>query len=148
VSLQTKPTACMNCHGMINPLGFTLEHFDAVGRYRELEKGAPVDSSGGYRTPSGETVQFSGVRDLAKYLAGSEEVQTAFAERMFHHLIQHPVQAYGADCASQLRGVFAANNFSIRKLAVEILVIAAMKPREGAISKSASGPVAASGAKK
>ena len=34
VTLQTNSTSCMNCHGIINPLGFTLEHFDAVGRYR------------------------------------------------------------------------------------------------------------------
>ena len=33
VTLQTKPESCQSCHGMINPLGFTLEHFDAVGRY-------------------------------------------------------------------------------------------------------------------
>ena len=35
VSLQTSPKSCQMCHGMINPLGFTLEHFDAVGRFRK-----------------------------------------------------------------------------------------------------------------
>ena len=34
VALQTKPEACQSCHAMINPLGFTLENFDAVGRFR------------------------------------------------------------------------------------------------------------------
>src|SRR5439155_21611092 len=34
VALQTKPQQCQSCHEVINPLGFTLENFDAVGRYR------------------------------------------------------------------------------------------------------------------
>ena len=63
---------------MINPLGFTLEHFDAVGRFREEEKGKPIDATGTYQTRAGETVKFSGVRDLASFLAGSEEAHAAF----------------------------------------------------------------------
>src|SRR5262249_49942806 len=37
VSLQTKPAGCQVCHGTINALGFTLEHFDAVGRFRDKD---------------------------------------------------------------------------------------------------------------
>ena len=39
VTLQTSPASCTTCHGMINPLGFALENFDAVGRYRKAENG-------------------------------------------------------------------------------------------------------------
>ena len=39
VTLQTSPAACVTCHGMINPLGFGMERFDAVGRLRVEEKG-------------------------------------------------------------------------------------------------------------
>ncbi len=39
VELQTSPESCqVVCHSKINGLGFTLENFDAVGRYRELER--------------------------------------------------------------------------------------------------------------
>ena len=72
VALQTQPESCQSCHGMINPLGFTLEHFDALGRYRKEEKGKPIDATGSYETRSGEPVKFSGVRDLAAFLAASE----------------------------------------------------------------------------
>ena len=44
VAVQTKPANCQICHGMINPLGFSLEHYDAVGRYRAKEKDKPVDA--------------------------------------------------------------------------------------------------------
>src|SRR5262249_39067563 len=46
VELQTRPESCQSCHAMINQLGFALEHYDAIGRYREKEKGRPVDATG------------------------------------------------------------------------------------------------------
>jgi mono/diheme cytochrome c family protein len=139
VALQTKSENCQACHGLINPLGFTLEHFDAVGRYRETENGKPVDASGSYQTRTGETVTFNGARDLAKFLAGNDEVQGAFAERLFHHLAQQPVRAYGPTTLADLKQAFAANGLNIRKLAVDIAVTAALPAPEPKKAKRAGG---------
>jgi hypothetical protein len=128
VHLQTKTENCQSCHGLINPLGFTLEHFDAVGMYRETDNNKPVEASGGYRTRTGETVTFHGARDLAKFLAGNDEAHGAFAEQLFHHLVQQPVRAYGPTAMTDLKKAFAADGFSIRKLAVTIAVTAALPP--------------------
>jgi mono/diheme cytochrome c family protein len=130
VTLQTKPGSCQTCHGVINPLGFTLEHFDAVGRYREQDNGRPVDSAGTYETRTGEKVKVAGARDLAKFLAGSDEVHTAFAEQLFQHLVKQPVRAYGPKQLADLREFFAEHGFSIRKLAVEIATISALNDRK------------------
>ena len=43
-----RPTA--SCHSVINPLGFALENFDAIGRWRTKEKGRPINSSSEYIT--------------------------------------------------------------------------------------------------
>ena len=126
VTLQTKPESCQSCHGMINPLGFTLEHFDAVGRYRKDEKGRPIDATGSYETRTGEMVKFDGVRDLATFLAGSEETHTAIVQQMFHHLVKQPVRAYGPQTLPDLRRFFAANDFNLRKLMVEIMATSAL----------------------
>ena len=64
VALQTKAEACMSCHNMINPLGFTLEHFDVLGRYRDNEKDKPIDAVGSYVTRSGQEAKFTGAREL------------------------------------------------------------------------------------
>ena len=127
VALQTSPAACQGCHTTINALGFTLEHFDAVGRYREQDNSKPVDSSGSYTTHTGETVKFATARELATFLADSPEVHAAFAEKLFHHLVKQPVRAYGARRPEELRAAFAAGKFDIRKLAVEIAVVAALR---------------------
>ncbi|MCI0333111.1 MAG: DUF1592 domain-containing protein [Planctomycetes bacterium] len=128
VTLQTKPEACQSCHSMINPLGFSLEEFDAIGRYREIEKNRPVDSAGSYTTQSGRVVEFNGVPELAAFLADSEESQAAFVRQLFQHIVKQPIRAYGPDCWQQLQQSFAANEFNIHKLAAEIVATSAIPP--------------------
>jgi hypothetical protein len=129
VALQTKPQACQACHGMINPLGFTLEHFDAIGRYRDKEKGRPIDATGTYQTRTGEVVKFTGVRDLARFLADSPETHEAFVEKLFHYLVKQPVGAFGPRELVDLRRSFVDNRYSIRKLLVEIMAATALPAR-------------------
>ena len=72
----------------------------------------------------------TGPRELAAFLAGSPEAQTAFVEQMFHHLVQQPARAYGPKTLEDLRRYFAANGFHVHKLAVEIMATAALQPRK------------------
>ncbi len=46
LSLHRANPVCANCHSRIDPLGFALENFDALGRWRDEDAGKPVDSSG------------------------------------------------------------------------------------------------------
>jgi hypothetical protein len=130
VALQTKALACQSCHGIINPLGFTLEHFDAVGRYRTDEKGHPIDATGTYQTRSGALVKFRGVRDLAQFLATSEETQESFVAHLFHHCIKQPIRAFGSRTLPEMRQAFAGHDFSIRRLLVDIAATSALTPRD------------------
>jgi hypothetical protein len=125
VLLQTKPDACAKCHGMINPLGFALENFDAVGRFREEEGGRPIDATGGYQSRTGESIEFPGVRGLATFLAGSEEVRSAFVEQLFQYLVKQPVRAYGPNALANLEHSFEVNQYNMRRLVVEIAALSA-----------------------
>lgn len=126
VEVQTSPNACRACHGMINPLGFALERFDAVGRLRVQERGKAIDATGGYQTRQGSPVTFEGARGLATFLAGSDETYDAFVEQLFHALVQQPARAYGADTVAALRQRFAAHGCDIRSLMVDIAATAAL----------------------
>jgi mono/diheme cytochrome c family protein len=131
--LQTSPAACVTCHTLINPLGFPLERFDAVGRLRGEEKGKPIDATGGYLTQSGQDVQFTGAKELANFLVSSEETQSAFVKQLFQYVVKQPVQAYGPDRLADLRRSFAENGFDVRKLLVEIVTASALnagRPKE------------------
>jgi cytochrome c5 len=122
VELQTSPAACQSCHAMINHLGFALENYDAVGRYRLLEKDQPVDASGHYLDPNGELVRFVGARQLAEYLAKSPEVASAFVGQLFHFTVQQPIRAYGPGKLDELTNFFQQNGWNVRRLLTEIAV--------------------------
>jgi len=56
---------CASCHSKMDPLGFAVEKFDAIGKYRELDAGEPIDDSG--QLPDGS--EFAGVAELNRVLA-------------------------------------------------------------------------------
>ncbi len=128
IALQTSQESCVACHSIINPLGFTLEQFDAVGRHRDIENGKSIDVSGQYETRTGSIARFSGPRELATFLADSDEAHDAFAQQMFQQFVKQPVRAYGLEKPKQLREIFARSGYNIRKLLVEIAAIAS-QPR-------------------
>ena len=111
---------------MINPLGFAFENFDAVGRYRDTERGKPIDASGWYELVSGEKTIFEGARDLAEFLATSEQAQGAFVLQLFHHLVKQPIFAYGVEMPKDFRESFAEQDFDVRKLIAQIATTAAL----------------------
>jgi hypothetical protein len=62
--------ACASCHNLMDPIGFALENYDAIGRWRTLEEGEPVDAAGGF--PDGS--KFAGVGPLEDTLLKRPEL--------------------------------------------------------------------------
>ncbi|MDG2224178.1 MAG: DUF1588 domain-containing protein [Rubripirellula sp.] len=125
VELQTGEVNCQVCHQTINSLGFAMENFDSVGRFRQQEHGQPIDARGGYRSRSGQAVAFDGGRELGDFLANSGEVQRSIVEATFEHFVKQPIAAYGEQLADQLTDSFRASNYSFRQLVVSIAVVVA-----------------------
>jgi len=132
VALQTRSVACQTCHTMINPLGFALEEFDFLGRHRTLETGGagvrPIDATGSYLPREGAEATFTGARALGGYLATSRDAHEAFVQALFHAVVKQPVRAWGPDTLDGLCTRFAAGGFDIRRLLVDIMVVAAFPP--------------------
>ncbi len=127
IELQTGEQSCQVCHQKINSLGFALENFDAVGRFRSIEKGSPIDASGSYVTRLDEYVEFQSAGDLARFLANNEDAQRAFVERAFEYFVKQPVAAFGPDTIDKLTRGFQESQLNMRALIVEIAVLVAMK---------------------
>lgn len=130
VAALTRDDACMSCHSVINPLGFSLEHFDAVGRFRTMEKDRPIDAASDYTTNDGTVIRLTSARDVARYAAESELAQKAFVEHLFHQVVKQPVLAYGAGTLNQLRDSFVKSDFNLRALLVEIATVSALHGTE------------------
>lgn len=127
-ALQTSAQSCQSCHGLINPLGFTLERFDALGRFRTEEKQRPIDATGSYLSRSGDRVKFKGARDLAAFLVDSDEFRTALIEKLFYYFVKQPIRAFGSETLPTLRRDFVKNVFNLRLLMADIATAAAFPP--------------------
>src|SRR5262249_59305062 len=83
--------ACASCHKVMDPVGFALENFDAVGRWRTAEEGQPVDASGGL--PDGS--EFTGVDGLEKALLKRPDVfVNTLAEKLLTFALGRGVEYY------------------------------------------------------
>jgi len=132
VAELTRSQACQTCHSVINPLGFSLEHYDAVGRFRTREGDRSIDAASDYTTDDGQTIRLTGARDLAEFAAGSAQAQNAFIEQLFHQLVKQPILAYGPHVLNHLRQSFVASGFNVRKLLVDIAAVSALHGMEQA----------------
>lgn len=139
VTELTSPLACQGCHVIINPLGFSLENYDGVGRHRLTENDRPIDATSEYVTGEGETLKLTGARDVAVHAAASEDAHRAFARQMFQHIAKQPVQAYGPEVLERLRHCFASNEFNIRKLMVEAAKTHALRGAEKSDNRKLAG---------
>lgn len=130
VELQTSPESCQVCHQKINGLGFTLENYDAAGRFRTTERERPIDPSGEYVARNDELQRFSGAPELANYLAHSPDAQRALVNRAFQFFVKQPPAAYGPATSETLLEKFVAAGCNVRELLVEIAVHTAVNPIE------------------
>jgi len=82
---------CASCHNLMDPVGFSLENFDAVGRWRTVEEGKPIDASGGL--PDGG--KFTGVSGLEDGLLNRPEVFVGtLAEKLLTFALGRGVKPY------------------------------------------------------
>jgi hypothetical protein len=130
VARLTRSETCQGCHAVINPLGFSLEWYDAVGRYRKEENGRAIDALSDYITDDNQTVKLGGARDIAEFAITSERANDAFIQQLFHHFVKQPINAYGPGTADFLRESFVSSGYNLRKLLSEIVTLAALRGLE------------------
>ena len=100
--------ACASCHNLMDPVGFALENFDAVGRWRNIEEGRPVDASGGL--PDGS--KFTGVAGLEAGLLNRPEIfVSALTEKLLTFALGRGIEQYDAPAVRKVVSVARAKDF-------------------------------------
>ncbi len=90
-----KDAKCASCHNRMDPLGFGLENFDAIGRWRNEQAGKIIDTSG--VLPNGE--RFSGPQELKKILLKQKETFARnLAEKLLSYALGRQLEYYD-ECA-------------------------------------------------
>jgi hypothetical protein len=109
---------CASCHMRMDPLGFGCENFDAIGRWREREAGAPIDASGS--TPGGKT--FTGPVELkALLVANKEAFARTLSQRMLTFALGRSLQDHDDDTLDRLAQALARDQYRFSTLVTGIV---------------------------
>src|SRR5262249_11682665 len=113
-----KNPACAGCHSQMDPLGFALENFDAIGHWRTSEGGSPIDVSG--VLPSGE--KFQGPAELSKLLMERRErfVMTV-TERLLTYALGRELEYYDAPAVRQIMREAAGSDYHWSTIVLNII---------------------------
>jgi mono/diheme cytochrome c family protein len=113
---RTDPT-CAACHSKMDPLGFGLENFDAIGRYRETEGTLPIDTSG--TLPNG--VSFDGPDSMKRALLEQRrDIARNLAEKMLTFALGRGVERYDRSAVEELVASMESRQYRISTLVEEI----------------------------
>ena len=74
---------CAGCHTLLDPIGYALASFDAVGRYRTTENGKPIDTTGALLNAGDADGAFTDAVGLSALLANSKSVAQCFQHQLF-----------------------------------------------------------------
>jgi len=109
---------CAACHNLMDPVGLSMEKFDAVGRRRADEGGVAIDASGGL--PDGST--FEDVAGLEKALLSRPEIFVGtFAEKLMTYALGRGVEYYDAPAIRAIVRGSRADDFRVSSLVLAIV---------------------------
>lgn len=109
---------CRACHAQIDPLGFGLESFDAIGRWRTTQNGVKIDNSG--VTPEGE--KFSGPAELKKLLlTRKDEFARNATEKFLSYALGRELTPYDRSVTRKITDKVEADNGSMHTLIMSVV---------------------------
>ena len=117
--LHRSNAVCANCHKLLDPIGFGLENFDAIGRWRDKdENGAAIDASG--ELPSGE--QFSSPQELKAIIASRlDPFARNLVERMLAYALCRRLAGYDETVVDGLMQEIAADDYRMQTVITAIV---------------------------
>ena len=114
---RENPT-CAACHNLMDPIGLSLEAYDAIGRLRTVDGGFPVETSGGF--PDGS--EFSGIAGLEEALLKRPEIFVGtLTEKLLIYALGRGVEAYDAPEVRKIVREARAQDFRLSSLILGVV---------------------------
>ncbi len=115
---QTDPV-CANCHKVLDPIGFGLENFDAIGRWREQDdSGGVIDAAG--ELPGGK--RFSTPRELKTIIAARQaDLARNLTEKLLAYALCRQLEGYDEIVVDRLMENIAKDGYRMQTLIAEVV---------------------------
>ena len=108
--------SCAGCHQYMDPVGFALENFDAIGAYRTTDQGFPIDPTGTVE----DIGTFASAAELASVLASDPRTESCTVRKLFRHSMGHVETDGEAPAFDDLVKAYSASGRSLQSLLVEL----------------------------
>ncbi|HEY1241293.1 MAG TPA: DUF1592 domain-containing protein [Bryobacteraceae bacterium] len=110
--------ACASCHKIMDPLGFSLENFDATGQWRTREKAGPIDASG----QLADGTKVTGPVDLRRALMRHpEQFVSTFTEKLLTYALGRGLEYYDMPVVRTIAQNAAAHNYRFSSIIMGIV---------------------------
>jgi hypothetical protein len=120
--------ACASCHARMDPLGFGLENFNGVGRFRTQDGKFPIDASGTF--PDGRS--FKNTEELLHILEQEKDAFTrCLVEKMLTFALGRGLERYDRQVVNSIARKVADNRYRFSRLVMEIVRSAPFEMRRG-----------------
>ena len=122
-----KNPACAGCHTLMDPIGLALEHYDAIGRWRDTDQGQAIDATG----VLGNGKAFDGATQLAQVIKTDPRFMKCATQKVFTYALgREPMDTEGTRLNALGKG-FADGQFRARTLILDIIHNDAFRMRRG-----------------
>jgi hypothetical protein len=117
--LHRKDATCANCHKVLDPIGFGLENFDAIGRWRDQDdSGGPIDAAG--ELPGGK--HFTSPKELKTIIATRrEDLARNVTEKLLAYALCRQLEGYDEIVVDHLMETIAQDGYRMQTLITEIV---------------------------
>lgn len=119
-AMHTSNPACSGCHNLIDGLGFGLEAYDGVGKFRTMDQGVPVDASGNVTATTDIDGAYSGGTELAGLLAGSAQVRDCAPTQLLRYSMGRRDEAEDACSLTEVQAAFADSNGNLKEMVIAL----------------------------
>lgn len=126
LEMHRKNAVCASCHARMDPLGLSLENFDAVGQWRTTDAGTPINASGVLL----DGTKVSGPAELQKaFVAQKTQFVKAVTEKLLTYSLGRGLEYYDAPAVRGIVRGAAANDYQWSSLILEIVKSAPFQMR-------------------
>ncbi|HEX4339420.1 MAG TPA: DUF1592 domain-containing protein [Polyangiaceae bacterium] len=120
---------CAGCHKRIDGIGMGFEAYDGIGAFRTMDGKSPVDASGVLMNTMDLNGTFNGAVDLAKKLAGSEEVRHCVVTQWLRYSLGR-VETPADQCSlTKLQDAFDASGHDVKRLLSSVVLSDAFRSK-------------------
>ena len=118
---------CAVCHDALDPIGLSLENYDAIGRFRAIDQGKPVDVHG--KLPDGTVL--NGPDDLARTIESDPRFPACVAEKLYTYALGRGLEPSDRTELDRVLKDLGGRGFTMPELITEIVESSAFRYRRG-----------------